>query len=57
MSTADSPKHSSAVHQAATFPQCLTLLQQKEEWSAADDTFKLHKSKLEVAKEEAAAVR
>lgn len=30
---------------------------QKEEWTAADSTFKLHKSKLELAKEEAAAAR
>ena len=30
---------------------------QKEEWTAADGTFKLHKSKLELAKEEAAAAR
>lgn len=35
---------------------CLTWLQ-KEEWTAADGTFKLHKSKLELAKEEAAAAR
>ena len=34
----------------------LTWLQ-KEEWTAADGTFKLHKSKLELAKEEAAAAR
>lgn len=30
---------------------------QKEEWSAADGTFKVHKSKLELAKEQAAAAR
>lgn len=30
---------------------------QAEEWTAADDTFKVHKSKLELAKEEAAATR
>lgn len=35
---------------------CFTWLQ-KEEWTAADGTFKLHKSKLELAKEEAAAAR
>ena len=35
---------------------CVIRLQ-KEEWTAADGTFKLHKSKLELAKEEAAAAR
>ena len=33
------------------------LCMQQEEWSAADDTFKVHKSKLELAKEQAAAAK
>jgi len=30
---------------------------QKEEWSSADKTLKVHKSRLELAKEQAAAAR
>ena len=44
-------------HGQHCFKAIVLHLLQKQEWSAADGTFKVHKSKLELAKEQAAAAR